>query len=166
MHECAQAKFTASKPAYAILAGLPPVCLLALNLTSQTIPALPRSHPHTIRYNFSTIPGPAPAAVTQKYQHLQEQTPSLSEHHHIPQDSWEEGEQERGAGGKKAPLLPRRKEWTCRFKVYVVIHTDQRQTLFFLLWAAWLWCCLFHFIFLLNTGRPIRNISSSIQGKE
>lgn len=167
MHECTQAKFIASKPNYAILAGLPPVYLLALNLTSQTIPALPRSHPHTIRYNFSTIPGPAPATVTQKYQHLQEQTPNLSEHHHIPQDSWEEGEQERGAGGEKAPMLPRRKEWTYRFKVYVVIHTD--QTLSFLFGLSCLTVRLLLslcFIFLLKTGKAIGDISSSIQEKE
>ncbi|KAI9538687.1 hypothetical protein NQZ68_012340 [Dissostichus eleginoides] len=38
-------------------------------------------------YNSATIPVPAQAATAQKYQHLQEQTQSLSEHHHIPQDS-------------------------------------------------------------------------------
>ncbi|TNN80432.1 hypothetical protein EYF80_009456 [Liparis tanakae] len=55
-----------------------------------------RSHSHTTHYNSGTIPVAAPAAVAQKY--LQEQTPSLSEHHHIPQDSW--GRREGGREGK------------------------------------------------------------------
>lgn len=59
----------------------------------------PDPHPHTIHYNFGTILVPAPVVVAQKYQHLQEQTPSLSEHHHIPQDSW--GGERREDGVKK-----------------------------------------------------------------
>lgn len=76
----------------------------------------PDLHSHTTHYNSSTIPVPAPAAVPHKYRHLQEQTPSLSEHHHIPQDSWGEGgrkggrEKEGGEDGAKRRDEKRREE--------------------------------------------------------
>jgi len=89
------------------------------NLTSQTITALPRSHPHTLRYNFDTIPVPAPAVVTQKYQHLQQQTPSLSEHHHIPQDSWG-GCKGWRTGGRRSTAAVKKEESTEKIQTLIL----------------------------------------------
>lgn len=127
----------------------------------------PDPHPHTIHYNFGTILVPAPVVVAQKYQHLQEQTPSLSEHHHIPQDSWggrggrmawrKEG---RRAGGRMSTAAVEREESTEKIQtlyeeedtVYGFILADQPQTVSLYLdmkapaWAAallgkcGLWC--------------------------
>lgn len=77
MREQARAKFATREPTYAILPSLLLSIQWLKNLTvlkpSQPSPDL---HSHTTHYNSGTIPGPAPAAVPQKYQHLQEQTPS------------------------------------------------------------------------------------------
>lgn len=92
--------------------GLPPVSIQWLKISQYCLkPSQPSPAPTpTTHYNSGPIPVPAPAAVAQKYQHLQEQTPSLSEHHHIPQDSCgEEGGRRRRAVGRMSTATVERK---------------------------------------------------------
>lgn len=77
MREQAQAKSAGRELTYAILPGL----LLSAQWLRRSLisnqPSPPQiSHSHTKYYNSSAIPGPAPASVPPKYQHLREQTPS------------------------------------------------------------------------------------------
>lgn len=110
MREQARAKFAAREPTYAILPGLPPVYTMASKISQFSNHHSISTPSHTIHYNSATIPVPAPAAVPQKYQHLQEQTPSLSEHHHIPQDSWG------GREGRTTREREEEKKKECRWK--------------------------------------------------
>lgn len=76
MREQAQAKSAGRELTYAILPGLLlSAQWLRISLISNQ-PGPPQiSHSHTKYYNSGAIPGPAPASVPPKYQHLREQTP-------------------------------------------------------------------------------------------
>lgn len=77
MREQARAKSAGRELTYAILPGLLlSAQWLRISLISNQ-PGPPQiSHSHTKYYNSGAIPGPAPASVPPKYQHLREQTPS------------------------------------------------------------------------------------------